>query len=78
MNNILGLFDGMSCTQIALERLGIKYNNYYASEIDKYCISITQKNYPATVQLGDIKDIKGGELPPISLMVGALPVKDLV
>ena len=44
--NVLSLFDGMSCGRIALERLGIKVDNYYASEIDKYAIQITQKNYP--------------------------------
>ena len=73
MRNILGLFDGMSCTQIALERANIDYDVYYASEIDKYCMSIAQKNYPDTIQLGDIKDIKGENLPPIYLMVGGSP-----
>ena len=52
--NVLSLFDGMSCGQIALERAGIKVDNYYASEIDKYAIQITQKNYPNTIQLGDV------------------------
>lgn len=55
--NILSLFDGMSCLQIALNRLGIKYNKYYASEIDKYAIKATQANYPDTVQLGDVTKI---------------------
>ena len=51
---VLSLFDGMSCGQIALERSGFKVKKYYASEIDKYAIKITQKNYPQTTQLGDI------------------------
>jgi DNA (cytosine-5)-methyltransferase 3A len=50
--NVLSLFDGMSCGQIALNRLGVNVENYYASEIDKYAIKITQKNYPI---LNDIK-----------------------
>lgn len=54
--NVLSLFDGMSCGQIALERSGIKVDNYYASEIDKYAIAVTQKNYPETKQLGDISN----------------------
>ena len=41
--NVLSLFDGMSCGQIALERAGIKVKNYFASEIDEYAIKITQK-----------------------------------
>lgn len=56
--NVLSLFDGMSCGQIALNRAGIKYDNYYASEIDKYAIQVTQKNYPNTIQLGDITKVK--------------------
>ena len=51
---VLSLFDGMSCGQIACERAGIKVDKYYASEIDKYAIQVTQKNYPDTIQLGDI------------------------
>ena len=42
--NVLSLFDGMSCGQIALNQLGIKVDKYYASEIDKYAITITKKN----------------------------------
>jgi len=52
--NVLSLFDGMSCGQIALDQLGIKVDNYYASEIDKFAKEVTQKNYPNTIQLGDV------------------------
>lgn len=52
--NVLSLFDGMSCGQIALNQLGIEVDNYYASEIEKYPIQVTMKNYPNTIQLGDI------------------------
>lgn len=55
--NVLSLFDGISCGRVALERAGIKVNKYYASEIDKYAIQIAQKNYPDTIQLGDVCDI---------------------
>jgi len=71
--NVLSLFDGMSCGQIALNRCGIKYDKYYASEIDKYAIQVTQKNYPNTIQLGDIKNIKGSDLPRIDLIMGGSP-----
>ena len=57
--NVLSLFDGMSCGQIALDKLGIKVDNYFSSEIDKYAIQVTQKNYPKTIQLGDILNIEG-------------------
>jgi|TARA_Y100000310_G_scaffold338948_1_gene430093 DNA (cytosine-5)-methyltransferase 3A len=71
--NVLSLFDGMSCGQQALDRLGIKVDNYYASEIDKYAIKITQKNYPATIQLGDVRDVKGSDLPDIDLILCGSP-----
>jgi site-specific DNA-cytosine methylase len=54
IRNILSFCDGMSCGQIALERAGIQFDNYYASEIDKYAIKVTQANYPSTIQLGDV------------------------
>jgi len=54
--NVLALFDGMSCGQIALDRSGIKVNKYYASEIDPWAIKVTQANYPNTIQLGDIEN----------------------
>jgi len=71
--NVLSLFDGMSCGQIALSRVGIKYDNYYASEIDKDAIKVTMKNYPNTIQLGDITKINGSDLPKIDLLFGGSP-----
>ena len=71
--NVLSLFDGMSCGQIALNKLGIKYDNYYASEIDKFAIGITKKNYPNTIHLGDVRDVKGEDLPKIDLLFGGSP-----
>jgi site-specific DNA-cytosine methylase len=71
--NVLSLFDGMSCGQIALNRVGIKYDNYYASEIDVHAIKVTQHNYPNTIQLGDIHNIKGSDLPKIDLCFGGSP-----
>lgn len=54
---IISLFDGISGAQQALNRAGIKYSAYYASEVDKYAIKITQKNYPDTIQLGDVRNV---------------------
>jgi len=75
--NVLSLFDGMSCGQIALRRAGIEYDNYFASEIDKYAIQITQKNYPDTIQLGDIHNIEIEKLPKIKLLLGGSPCQSL-
>ncbi len=71
--NVLSLFDGMSCGQIALNRLGIKYNNYYAAEIDKYAMEVTKKNYPNTIHLGDVTKVKAADLEPIDLLMGGSP-----
>jgi len=71
--NVLSLFDGMSCGQIALDQLGIKVDNYFASEIDKWAMQITQKNYPNTIQLGDVKKFDLSKLPEIGLLIGGSP-----
>ena len=72
--NVLSLFDGMSGTQMALKNLGIKVDKYYASEIDKYAIQITRKNFPDTIHLGDVKDIKGEDfIRDIDLVVAGSP-----
>lgn len=63
----------MSCGQIALERVGIKVENYFASEIDKYAIQVTQKNYPNTKQLGSVVNVDGYSLPKIDLLIGGSP-----
>ena len=73
IKNVLSAFDGMSCGQIALNKAGISYDNYYASEIDKYAIEVTQYNYPNTIQLGDITNININELPTIDLLIGGSP-----
>jgi len=54
--NVLSLFDGMSCGQIALKESGFVVNKYYASEIDKFAIKQTQLNFPDTIQLGSVTE----------------------
>lgn len=71
--NVLSLFDGMSCGQLALERAGIKVDNYYASELDKYAIQVTQENYPNTIQLGDVTKICATQFLGIDLLIGGSP-----
>lgn len=69
---VLSLFDGMSCGQIALERTGIPVKKYYASEIDKHAIKVTQHNYPHTIQLGDVQNLDGQEY-DVDLLLGGSP-----
>lgn len=71
--NVLSLFDGISCGQIALQRAGIKVDNYFASEIDKHAISVAEKNYPNTIQLGSVLGWESWDLPKIHLIVGGSP-----
>jgi DNA-cytosine methyltransferase len=71
--NILSLFDGMSCGRLALDRLGIKIDKYYASEIDKYAIEVSSANYPDTIQIGDVCDVKGEDYPDIDLILAGSP-----
>jgi DNA-cytosine methyltransferase len=80
---ILSLFDGISCARVALERTGIPVDAYYASEVDKYAIQISSKNYPDIKQLGDVTGVaidldrtQGDDL-AIDLLIGGSPCQDL-
>jgi len=75
---IMSVFDGISCGQIALERAGIEINKYYASEIKKYAIKVTQEHYPNTIQLGDITKIDFKKFEgEIDLLLGGSPCQNL-
>lgn len=75
--NVFSMFDGISCGQIALERAGFKVNNYYACEIKKEAIQVTQSNYPNTIQLGDVTKVDLSSLPQIDLVIFGSPCQDL-
>ena len=71
--NVLSLFDGCSSGQLALERAGVDVDNYFASEIDKYAITVTQANFPDTFQWGDVTKIKVPTKGSIDLLMGGSP-----
>ena len=75
--NVLSLFDGISVAQLALTELNIPIDNYYASEIDKRAIKVTQHHFEDTIHLGDIKLVDGHTLPPIDLLVCGSPCQSL-
>ena len=67
----------MSCGQLALDRAGIPYDLYFASEVDKYAMSVTRQRYPQTIHLGDVTAVTGGILSPIHLLLGGSPCQGL-
>jgi len=73
MIKVLSLFDGMSCSQIALQGLGIEVDTYYASEVDKYAIEVTQTNFPNTVQVGDVTKLDPKDFADVDLIVAGSP-----
>jgi DNA (cytosine-5)-methyltransferase 3A len=75
--NVLSCFDGASCAQMALKRAGIKYKNYFASEINSNGITVTQHNFPNTIQLGDVSKINSKKLPKIDIIFAGSPCTDL-
>ena len=77
IGNVLSLFDGYSCGQIALEKAGVRYGEYFASEIKPHAIQTAQLHYPGTVQIGDVTKVKGSDLPSIDLFLGGSPCQDL-
>ncbi len=70
---VLSLFDGMSCGALALREAGIGVKQYFASEVDAHAIAQTQHNFPQTIQLGNVTDVRVPELPPIDLLIGGSP-----
>lgn len=83
IRDVLSLFDGMRCGAIALDRAGVKYGRYYASEIDKYARIIANKNYPNAIELGDVRNydlweyLDGFTWDSIDLVMGGSPCQDL-
>ena len=75
--NILSLFDGIGGARLALEKNGVKINNYFSSEIDPFCNQILNHHYDDIIHLGDIKNIRGSDLPHIDLLIGGSPCQDL-
>lgn len=71
--NVLSLFDGISCGQLALQRAGMGVDNYFASEIDKHAIKVTQHNFPNTKQIGDVKNINPLDYKNVDLLIGGSP-----
>ena len=72
--NVLSCFDGASCGQLALKKLGIPIGAYYASEIDKYAIKVTQANFPNTIQVGDVSKVDASSFNhDIDLLMGGSP-----
>lgn len=77
--NVLSLFDGISCGMVALKRAGIEVDKYYSSEIDKYAIKISEKNFPNIIRLGDITKITNSDLKSlgkIDLVIGGSPCQN--
>lgn len=74
---VLSLFDGICCGRIALERAGIPVAKYYASEIDKYAIEVTQAMFPDTIQVGDVNKLNYLELLDVDMIIGGSPCQDL-
>ena len=71
--NVLSLFDGMSCGQIALTNLGCFPDKYYASEVDKFAIQQTSHVFPDTIHIGDVTKVDVSKLDKIDLIIGGSP-----
>ena len=74
---VLSLFDGISCARVAIERAGFKVEDYFVSEIDKYAIQISLKNFPDNIVIGDVKSVCGYDYTNIDLLIGGSPCQDL-
>ena len=75
--NVLSLFDGVSCARVALERAAIPVKTYYACEIDKHAVKVSEANYPDIVRLGDVREVTADKVEAIDLLIGGSPCQDL-
>ncbi|EGT4872109.1 DNA cytosine methyltransferase [Clostridioides difficile] len=75
--NVLSLFDGISCGQVAFERARIKVENYFASEIKEIAIKVAMNNYPKTIQLGDVRELNVSKIPKVDILIGGSPCQNL-
>lgn len=73
---VLSLFDGMGCGMIALRELGIEPEVYYASEIDKYAVMQTSRNFPDVIHVGNVRELDISNLGRIDLLIGGSPCTD--
>ena len=73
INNVLGLFDGISCGQVALQRAGIEYNDYYAFEIDEYARKVAEHNFPKTIRCGMVENLEFTDFKDVDLLLGGSP-----
>lgn len=74
--NVLSLFDGISSGRIALDRAGIKVDNYFSSEIKEDALKVTRHNWPSNIELGDVTKIDCSVLPKIDLLIGGSPCQN--
>lgn len=75
--NVLSYFDGISCLQLAMQKAGIIVSKYYASEIDRHSILVTQHNFPNTIQIGDVNAVDFEKLGRIDFLGGGSPCQDI-
>lgn len=70
---VLSLFDGISCGMVAFERAGIPVERYVAYEIDKYAISISEKNHPQIEHCGDVTIADFTQYQGFDILIGGSP-----
>ena len=70
---VFSAFDGISCGQLAFQRAGIPVDTYFASEICDYSIKITKKNFPNTIEVGDIREVNCEDYKDIDIVIGGSP-----
>lgn len=78
--NVLSLFDGISCGQLALHRARKKVDQYFASEINTESMNVTQYHFPHTIQVGNVLGLTDwhlAKLPKIHFIIGGSPCQDI-
>ena len=76
INNVLSLFDGISCGAQALKDSNVEFNNYYSSEVDKSAIKIALHNHPEIIPVGDVRNLIGKDFKGVDLIIGGSPCQN--
>lgn len=76
VKDVLSLFDGISCGQLALNSAHIAYDRYFASEINRDSIRVTENRFPGTIQVGDVRFLKGSDFPNVNMLIGGSPCQN--
>lgn len=72
---LLSLFDGSGGFPLAASMCGI--TPVMAAEVEPYPIAVTKSRFPKMKHLGNVQNVRGGEIEPVDIITFGSPCQDL-